>query len=98
MKYNPEDCAVHQAAKRLQDMFAKLVAEFKASQVQIAQKSFGRASSKPNSAVAALIEENKIKKFKSALIPSSATLLVVPGVLLEHWEVRIFPVFYWVLV
>ncbi len=60
--------------------------DFKQNQVQSAKKSFGRASSKPNSSVAALVALDNKVKLHNALIQSSGTLLVVPSVLLEHWQ------------
>jgi hypothetical protein len=85
--YNPPENMVHQAALRLSTNFLTLVEEFKAKQIQAAQKSFARSSAKPNSAVAALIEEENRKRVLDSLVPSSGTLIVVPGVLMEHWQV-----------
>ena len=79
---------MHHAALRLSANFRTLVKEFKAKQLQAAQKSFARSSAKPNSAVAALIEEENRKRVLDSLVSSSGTLIVVPGVLLEHWQVR----------
>ena len=85
--YNPSENVVHQAAQRLTSKFRSLVEQFKLNQINKAQKSFANASSKPNSAVAALIDERNRKKFLESLVPSSGTLIVVPGVLMEHWQV-----------
>jgi len=89
MEYNQEGTEVYNAARRMRDVFSKVVEEFKSLQVRLAKKSFGRALAKPNSAVAALVEQNKTLKLKSSLVSSSATLLVVPSVLLEHWEAQL---------
>jgi hypothetical protein len=78
---------MHQAALRLSTNFLTLVEVFKAKQIQAAQKSFARSSAKPNSTVAALIEEENRKRVLDSLVPSSGTLIVVPGVLMEHWQV-----------
>lgn len=55
-----------------------------------ARKSFSNAKSKPNSRVAALIEEEARQRLLDSLIPSAGTLLVIPPVLMEHWQVRCF--------
>jgi hypothetical protein len=65
-----------------------MVDQFKNDQLHAAKKSFARASVKPNSAVAALIEKRNRTLFLQSLVPSSGTLLVVPSVLMEHWQVR----------
>jgi hypothetical protein len=65
-----------------------MVEQFKADQLRAAKKSFARASAKPNSAVAALIEKRDRALFLQSLVPSSGTLIVVPSVLMEHWQVR----------
>lgn len=87
MLYNLVDSVIYDAAYRLNDAFREKVSEFKHKQVQVAKKSFARASAKPNSAVAALVERNNRLKLKNSLVPSSGTLLVVPSVLMEHWQV-----------
>ena len=86
--YNPEGHFVHEAAKRMSSKFDGIAEQFKSNQLQKAQKSFARASSKPNSSVAALVDERNRRKFLESLVPSSGTLIVVPGVLMEHWQVR----------
>ena len=85
--YNPSENVVNQAAQRLTSKFRSLVEQFKLNQINTAQKSFAKASSKPNSAVAALVDERNRKRFLESLVPSSGTLIVVPGVLMEHWQV-----------
>ena len=76
-------------AKKLKTIFGQVVNDFKANQIQVAKRSFGRrADSKPNSVVAALIERNNRERFLRTLLPSRGTLLVVPSVLIEHWQVR----------
>jgi hypothetical protein len=65
-----------------------MVEQFKADQLHAAKKSFARASVKPNSAVAALIEKRNQTLFLQSLVPSPGTLIVVPSVLMEHWQVR----------
>lgn len=57
--------------------------------MQLAKKSFARTTSKPNSSVAALVERNNQIKLQESLTPSRGTLLVVPSVLLEHWQDQI---------
>lgn len=65
-----------------------MVEQFKVDQLYVAKKSFARSSVKPNSAVAALIEKRNQTLFLQSLVPSSGTLIVVPSVLMEHWQVR----------
>jgi hypothetical protein len=86
-EYNPDGDVVFEAANRLVGIFHDAVNEFKQKQIQVAKKSFARASAKPNSAVAALVESNSRLKLKNSLVTSSGTLIVVPSVLLEHWQV-----------
>lgn len=62
--------------------------EFKQSQMRSARKSFSNAMSKPNSRVAALVEEENRRKLLASLISSKGTLIVIPSVLLDHWKVR----------
>ena len=68
--------------------FAALVAEFKQSQMKSARKCFSNAKAKPNSRVAAMIDEESHQRLLESLVPSSGTLIVVPSVLVEHWKVR----------
>lgn len=78
---------LREAAGRLLVIFHNEINSFKRSQVDIAMKSFSRASAKPDSMVAALIERNNAEKLRKALLPSSGTLMVVPAVLVDHWVV-----------
>jgi hypothetical protein len=72
---------------RLRNIFSKSLQDFKQTQIASARKSFSNANSKPNSGVAALIEDESKKRLIGTLAPSKGTLLVVPAVLLEHWKV-----------
>jgi hypothetical protein len=65
-----------------------MVNNFITIQMRSVKKSFANIKSKPNSRVAALVEEVTKKQFLNSLIPSNGTLIVVPSVLLEHWKVR----------
>jgi len=76
---------VEQAAIRLLSVFRSQIKAFKQSQLETAIKSFSRSSAKPDSIVAALIEKTSNEHLKHVLLPSSATLLVVPAVLVDHW-------------
>jgi hypothetical protein len=78
---------IRQAGQRLVGVFRSQINEFKQSQIGIAIKSFSRASAKPDSMVAALIEKTNSEKLQRSLLPSSATLMVVPAVLVDHWMV-----------
>ena len=91
LAYNPPGHSAHEAAAALSRVLAGLVNEFKAKQVQSAKKSFSRSSAKPNSSVAALLERRNYEDLLSSLKPTAATLLVVPGTLLNHWEVSSAP-------
>lgn len=74
------------AADKLLKAFTTLVDEFKAKQVQTAKKSFSKATAKPNSSVAALLEKRHQEELLDALKPTAGNLLVVPSTLLNHWE------------
>jgi hypothetical protein len=89
MTYHPTESGIHKLAALLREKFLHAVAEFKAQQVKSAKRSFSKAASKPNSSVAALVEMNHRVNLHNALVQSSGTLLVVPAVLLEHWEDQI---------
>ena len=82
---------IRKAAQRLLSVFRSHINAFKRGQIEIAIKSFSRSSSKPDSMVAALIEKNNAEKLRRALLPSSATLMVVPAVLVDHWIVSCHP-------
>jgi hypothetical protein len=58
----------------LLDSFREIIAEFKEQQVRSAKKSHSNASSE----VASLLEKQKYHTFIQSLVPSSATLLVIP--------------------
>jgi hypothetical protein len=62
--------------------FREIIAEFKEQQVQSAKKSRSNASSE----VASLLEKQKCYTFIQSLVPSSATLLVIPRNLMDHWQ------------
>lgn len=58
-------------------------------QLRSAKKAFSSSKSKPKSVVAALVEQESRKKLINTLIPSSGTLLVIPSVLMDHWQTQI---------
>jgi hypothetical protein len=72
----------------LLDIFRTFFHDFKVMQMRSVRKSFSNAKSKPNSRVAALVEEEGRQRLLDSLIPSTGTLIVIPSVLLEHWKVR----------
>ena len=86
--FNPAGHMVHEAAVKLSKTFVDIVDQFKAKQVQTAKKSFSKASAKPNSSVAALLEKRHSEELLNSLKTTTGNLLVVPGTLLNHWEVR----------
>lgn len=85
LNVNYEDAVLRE---KVVQRFQQKLLEFKQSNVEQAKKSFSSVNSKPNSAVAALVAETRRTKFFKSLLPSKATLLVVPAVLMDHWEVR----------
>ena len=87
MLYNPPDHVAHKTAVTLSKALTEIVVDFKEKQLQTAKKSFSRSAAKPNSSVAALLEMRNYEELLSSLQPTAATLLVVPGTLLNHWEV-----------
>ena len=89
MTYHPDHSGIYKVAALLRGKFLLAVDEFKSQQVRSAKKSFSKATSKPNSSVAALVEKTQRANLQNALVQSSGTLLVVPSVLLEHWEDQI---------
>lgn len=78
-----------QLALDLVEISQELVREYKARMLVSAKKSFSNASAKPNSTLASLIEESKRINFIKSLIPSRGSLIVIPSVLMDHWEVRV---------
>jgi SNF2-related domain len=77
------------AKSQLIEEFRCLVKEFTEAQLRSAKKSFSNSKSKPNSTVAVLVEQESRKELINMLIPSSGTLLVIPSVLMEHWQTQI---------
>ena len=95
MNYNPEGHEIHNAAKNLLNRFHKeLLVQFKMDQVGSLRSSASNTSLKPNSSVALLLQRKSEQEFQESLIQSSTTLLVVPSVLIEHWEVRLHYCYY----
>ncbi|GKZ00035.1 hypothetical protein MPSEU_000956900 [Mayamaea pseudoterrestris] len=70
-------------------VFEALVYELKTSQLCSAKKSFANASARPNSRVTAIIEKQKLRELEEALLSTSATIIIVPSVLLNHWKTQI---------
>lgn len=67
--------------------FRSLVGDLKGRQIRSAKKTYSNASARPNSRVAAMIERQSRQTLIDKLVPSSGTLLVIPSVLMEHWQV-----------
>jgi hypothetical protein len=89
MVYNPGSHEVHRAAKKLLNRFQQdLLVQFKREQLGSLRSSASNISLKPNSSVALLLQKKSEQEFQRSLIQSSTTLLVIPNVLMEHWEVR----------
>jgi len=72
----------------LKRTFEGLVAAFKEDQVNKATKTFQSAQARPNSRVAALLDRHHRANCDEAMLTSHGTLIVVPSVLLDHWQVR----------
>jgi hypothetical protein len=85
--YYPMDHELHVAATELISKCDEILRPFKADQVRSAKKSFSNATAKPNSSIAAILEKRAKAEHLDSLLTSKATLLVVPGYLLNHWEV-----------
>ena len=84
---NPVNHDLHLAAIELLSSFETLLVLFKNDQVKSAKKSFSNATAKPNSSIAAILDNRAKIEHLDSLLTSKATLLVVPGHLLNHWEV-----------
>lgn len=87
MDYNPADDPVYELAEDMLSEFEEVVRAFKEKQLRSATKSFSNPNARPNNAVAAILNRQIRKKYVESLIPSAATLLVVPDPLLAHWVV-----------
>ena len=78
-----------QFAAYLIDHSRELVGAYKARMLASAKKSFSNPLAKPNSNLASLIEESRRLKFVKSLVSSRGTLVVIPSVLMDHWEVSV---------
>mmetsp|Transcript_18897 Transcript_18897/g.28050 ORF Transcript_18897/g.28050 Transcript_18897/m.28050 type:complete len:1578 (-) Transcript_18897:181-4914(-) len=94
MTYNPADHRIHQAAQRLLHTFWNLRDEFVEKQLMRAQKAHSNSNVSGDGvgSVAALMDLKRKRQVTDALIPSMATLLVVPHTLLDHWvdQIRMY--------
>jgi SNF2-related domain/Bromodomain len=85
--YNAEDGDVADLARDMWADFKDLVAELKTRKIQSARKSFSNSKARPNSSVAAILEQKNRTTFMRSLLPSAANLVVVPETLISHWVV-----------
>jgi len=69
--------------------FKGLVDEFKRVQLKSAKKAFSNSSGRHAHRVSSIIQHQARRRLLDALIPSSGTLLVIPRVLMDHWQVSI---------
>jgi hypothetical protein len=90
MQHKGSDESSKQLALDLVEISKDLLNDYKARMLVSAKKSFSNAVAKPNSTLASLIEESKRINFIKSLIASRGTLIVIPSVLMDHWEVRLF--------
>ena len=86
MDFNSSDSSIYKAAAALSGRFKEALSEFKMLQIQHVERR--RIRTNLNSKFGALLLKRKQDELLKSLIPSSATLLVVPNTLLKHWEVR----------
>lgn len=87
MCYNPPDHDIHKAAERLSKKFMELSSEFKATSISNASKSTFRLTKDPSTiSLFNHFEAKKNTQLLKSLLPSSATLLVVPSPLIHHWK------------
>lgn len=61
--------------------------EFKKQMLTSAKRSYSSPRANVSSELAALIEKSKRHRFIKSLVPSRATIIVIPSVLMDHWEV-----------
>lgn len=81
-----EHCSI---STSLMPIWRGMVLDLKRTQMNSVRKCFANTKAKPNSKVAALVEEESRKMHLSSLLPSTGTLIVVPSVLMEHWKTQI---------
>jgi hypothetical protein len=82
-------CAQPEFTARLKDInedFEKLLSELKAGMVNNAKRRC-LYTNQSGSRVTFLLENISRQKFLKSLVPSSSTLIVIPNVLVEHWQV-----------
>jgi hypothetical protein len=80
-----EDCL--QYVPHLNVNFDGLLSSFKASMVNTAKRRCASTNAQSFSRLGALLNYQFQQKFLRSLVPSSSTLIVIPNVLLEHWQV-----------
>ena len=83
-KFNDSSSLVFKAAERLSDKVKLLITEFVTKEVNSAQKYYSKYSN-----ISSECNTLLRKKKKDKLCPSSGTLLVIPNILLKHWEVKL---------
>lgn len=90
MEYNPVGHEIHDVARTLLDRFQlELLVQFKQEQLGSLRSSASNTTLKPDSSVALLLRQKYVQEFQQSLIQSTSTLLVIPSVLIEHWEEQI---------
>lgn len=90
MEYNPPDHNVHKTAKALLGRFQEeVLVQFKKEQLGSLRRSAQNTGLKPNSSVAVLMQQKSTQEFQKSLQHSSSTLVVIPHVLMDHWQVSL---------
>jgi len=83
--YNTDEEAKSEG-RFLSSQFKILVQEMKDRQMRSAKKSFSNNSGRHKSRVAGYIAQQTQQKFIESLVPTSATLIVIPSALMGHWR------------
>jgi hypothetical protein len=67
--------------------YESLVVEYKESQLKAARRYCARARSDRNSLAAVLVKQRASDRLFDSLVPSASTLIAIPAVLMDHWQV-----------
>jgi len=89
MIYNGKDHIVHKVAQRLLHEMIDIISKLKEYQVEqiMERANSGKKRASYGDNVAKILGNGSY--FAHSLVPSRSTLLIVPGVLINHWKVQI---------